>query len=141
MECTTPGFATQQISQFRLEVNQMARLDFELRPGAVSETVEVSAAAVLLNSETTEMGQVIDEKRILEMPLNGRNYLQLAQFTVGALPGGGLGVGARGREEGQFAVVGMQMAQNNVLLDGTDNSSRTSGGPLGFQAQQVKHTR
>jgi hypothetical protein len=138
MECSTAGFATQQISQFRLEVNQIARLDFELNPGAVTETVDVSASAVLLNSETTEVGQVIDEKRILEMPLNGRNYLQLAQFTVGALPGGGLGVGARGREEGQFAVVGMQMAQNNVLLDGTDNSSRTSGGPLGFQAQQVK---
>lgn len=138
IECSAAGFSNQQVPQVRFEVNQIARLDFELKPGAVTESIEVSAAAVLLNSETTEVGQVIDSKRILEMPLNGRNYLQLAQFTAGALPGGGSGTGARGREEGQFAAVGMQMAQNNVLLDGNDNSSRTSGGPLGFQAQQVK---
>lgn len=138
IECAAPGFSNQQLASIRFEVNQAARLDFEMRPGTVSESIEVSASAVLLNSENTEVGQVIDSKRILEMPLNGRNYLQLAQFTAGALPGGGQGTGARGREEGQFAAVGMQMAQNNVLLDGNDNSSRTSGGPLGFQAQQVK---
>jgi hypothetical protein len=138
IECTAPGFAQQQVNEIRLEVNQLARLDFELKPGAVTESIQVSAAAVLINSETTEVGQVIDSKRILEMPLNGRNYLSLAQFTAGALPGGGQGTGARSRDEGQFSAVGMQMAQNNVLLDGNDNSSRTSGGPLGFEAQQVK---
>lgn len=138
VECSSAGFAAQQVEGIRLEVNQVARLDFELKPGAVTESIQVSAAAVLINSETTEVGQVIDSKRILEMPLNGRNYLSLAQFTAGALPGGGPGTGARSRDEGQFAAVGMQMAQNNVLLDGNDNSSRTSGGPLGFEAQQVK---
>ena len=138
IDCSAAGFSNQQVSDVRFEVNQSARLDFELRPGAVTESIEVSASAVILNSETTEVGQVIDSTRILEMPLNGRNYLQLAQFTAGALPGGGQGTGARGRDEGQFAAVGMQMAQNNVLLDGNDNSSRTSGGPLGFEAQQVK---
>lgn len=138
VECSASGFSVQQASEIRLEVNQLARLDFELKPGAVTESIQVSASAVLINSETTEVGQVIDSKRILEMPLNGRNYLSLAQFTAGALPGGGPGTGARSRDEGQFAAVGMQMAQNNVLLDGNDNSSRTSGGPLGFEAQQVK---
>lgn len=138
IDCTAQGFSNQQVASVRFEVNQAARLDFELRPGTVSESIEVSAASVILNSENTEVGQVIDSTRILEMPLNGRNYLQLAQFTAGALPGGGAGTGARGREEGQFAAVGIQMAQNNVLLDGNDNSSRTSGGPLGFEAQQVK---
>jgi hypothetical protein len=138
IESIAEGFGGQQLAEFQLEVSQVARLDFRLQPGTVVESVQVSAAAVLLNSEATEVGQVIDSKRILEMPLNGRNYLQLAQFTAGALPGGGDGTGARGRGEGQFAAVGMQMAQNNVLLDGNDNSSRTSGGPLGFQAQQVK---
>lgn len=136
--CSAAGFSIQQANEIRVEVNQVARLDFELKPGTVTESIEVSASAVLINSETTEVGQVIDSKRILEMPLNGRNYLSLAQFTAGALPGGGPGTGARSRDEGQFAAVGMQMAQNNVLLDGNDNSSRTSGGPLGFEAQQVK---
>ena len=138
VECQAQGFAAQMLKDFRLEVGQTARLDFELKTGSVVESIQVSASAVLINSETSEVGQVIDSKRILEMPLNGRNYLQLAQFTVGVLPGGNIGVGSRARDEGAFAAVGLQIAQNNVLLDGADNSSRTSGGPLGFEAQQVK---
>jgi hypothetical protein len=138
VECSAGGFAAQKISEMRLEVGQTARLDFELKTGTVVESIQVSASAVLINSETSEVGQVIDSKRILEMPLNGRNYLQLAQFTAGVLPGGSIGVGSRARDEGAFAAVGMQIAQNNVLLDGNDNSSRTSGGPLGYEAQQVK---
>ena len=138
IEVAMSGFAAQKVSEVRIETGQTARLDFELKPGTVAESIEVSAASVLINSETSEVGQVIDSKRILEMPLNGRNYLQLAQFTAGVLPGGGQGVGSRARDEGAFAAVGMQIAQNNVLLDGNDNSSRTSGGPLGFEAQANK---
>ncbi|QOY88706.1 TonB-dependent receptor [Paludibaculum fermentans] len=138
VECEASGFAPQKLAEFRLETGQTARLDFELKTGSIAESIEVSASAVLINSETSEVGQVVDSKRILEMPLNGRNYLQLAQFTAGVLPGGGLGVGSRARDEGAFSAVGLQIAQNNVLLDGTDNSSRTSGGPLGYEAQQVK---
>lgn len=138
VECTAQGFAPRQVNELRLEVGQTARIDFELKTGTVIEAIEVFSSGILINSETSEVGQVIDAKRILEMPLNGRNYLQLAQFTAGAQPGGDIGTGARGRDEGQFSAVGLQMAQNNVLLDGNDNSSRTSGGPLGFEAQQVK---
>ena len=117
VECQAQGFAAQMLKDFRLEVGQTARLDFELKTGSVVESIQVSASAVLINSETSEVGQVIDSKRILEMPLNGRNYLQLAQFTVGVLPGGNIGVGSRARDEGAFAAVGLQIAQNNVLLD------------------------
>ncbi len=138
IDCQAPGFTSRVLPEIRLEVGQTARANFELTPGAVAESIQVSASAVLLNTETTDVGQVIDSKRILEMPLNGRNYLQLAQFTVGVLPGGGIGAGSRARDEGAFAAVGMQIAQNNVLLDGNDNSSRTSGGQLGFEAQAVK---
>ncbi|MBM3787948.1 MAG: hypothetical protein FJW30_26670 [Acidobacteria bacterium] len=138
IEASSSGFAPQKLNQLRLETNQTARLDFELKPGSVAESIEVTASAVLLNSETSEVGQVIDSKRILEMPLNGRNYLQLALFTAGVTPGGNLAAGSRARTEGSFAAVGMQIAQNNVLLDGNDNSSRTSGGQLGFESQAVK---
>ena len=138
LEASASGFATQTVNEFRLEVGQTARFNFEMKPGTVVEAVQVSANAVLLNADTTEVGQVIDSKRITEMPLNGRNYLQLAQFTTGVMPGGNSTQGSRARDEGAFAAVGMQMAQNNVLLDGNDNSSRTSGGPLGFEAQAVK---
>lgn len=136
------GFSTVTRDNLKLDVEQIARLDFELKIGAVAETVEVSSAAVLLESETTAMGQVIENKRIVEMPLNLRNYLELARFSVGVLPARSLGRGSRtaGEDgtEGGFIALGQHAYQTNVLLDGVDNSSRASGGPLGFQAQAVK---
>lgn len=134
VEAKATGFAAARVNETRLEVGQTARLDLSLKIGNVSETVEVTAQATLLNSETTDVGQVIDGKRIVEMPLNGRNYLQLAQLTAGVLPAGN----SRTSGEGGFLAFGQHTYQNNVLLDGADNSSRASGGPLGFEAQAVK---
>jgi hypothetical protein len=134
VEAKATGFSAARVNETRLEVGQTARLDLVLKVGNVSETVEIAAQATLLNSETTDVGQVIDGKRIVEMPLNGRNYLQLAQLTAGVLPAGN----SRTSDEGGFLAFGQHTYQNNVLLDGADNSSRASGGPLGFEAQAVK---
>jgi len=134
IEARAGSFAPTRITGVRLEVGQTARLDMTLKIGNVNETVEVSAQSTLLNSETTDVGQVIDGKRIVEMPLNGRNYLQLAQLTAGVLPAGN----SRTSDEGGFLAFGQHTYQNNVLLDGADNSSRGSGGPLGFESQAVK---
>src|SRR5687768_7828431 len=140
--CTAQGFAAAERRDLRLEVAQTMRVDFRMTLGSVSEVVEVSAAATLLQSEKSDVGQVIDGKRILEMPLNGRNYLQLALFAAGVVPSRDQGKGTRhdGEQggEGGFLAAGMHAAQNNILLDGSDNSSRNSGGPLGFQSQAVK---
>ena len=136
------GFAPMTRENLNLDVGQVARVDFELKLGAVAETIEVTAAAALLESETTTMGQVIENQRIVEMPLNLRNYLELAKFSAGVLPARALGRGARtaGEDgmEGGFIGLGQRAYQTNVLLDGVDNSSRASGGPLGFQAQAVR---
>ena len=136
------GFSAVSRDNLKLDVDQVARVDFSLKIGAVAETIEVTAAAALLESETTTMGQVIENKRIMEMPLNLRNYLELAKFSAGVLPARSLGRGARtaGEDgtEGGFVALGQRAFQTNVLLDGVDNSSRASGGPLGFQAQAVK---
>ena len=77
-----PGFATAEVPEIKLDVTQTARVDFALRTGTVTESVEVTAAAALLDSETTTVGQVIDNKRIVELPLNGRNYLDLATLAA-----------------------------------------------------------
>ncbi len=139
---SSEGFAPQELTNLRLEVAQTLRADFKLNVGSVTEIVEVSAAAQLVQSEKTEVGQVIDSKRILEMPLNGRNYLELARFSIGVLPSRSIGKGTRqdGERggEGGILAMGMNAAQTNVLLDGADNSSRNSGGALGFQAQATK---
>src|SRR4030095_166313 len=141
VEAIQAGFAP-QTRELKVDVNQTARVDFTLRLGAVAESIEVTAAAALLESENTSVGQVIEKKRIVGMPLNLRNYLELAQLSLGVQPARSQGYGARtGGEdgtEGGFIAVGQRAYQTNVLLDGVDNSSRASGGPLGFQAQAVK---
>jgi Carboxypeptidase regulatory-like domain/TonB dependent receptor len=134
IEARGRGFAPARAREVRLEVGQTARLDIALKVGDVNETIEITAQGALLNSETTDVGQVIDGKRIVEMPLNGRNYLQLAQLSAGVLPA----LNNRTSDEGGFLAFGQHTYQNNVLLDGADNSSRASGGPLGFEAQAVK---
>ena len=128
------GFANAERTGITLNVQQVARIDFLMQPGALLEQIEVSATAVTLDSETSTVGQVIDNKRIVELPLNGRNYLNLAQLTSGTAPG----VGDRTQAEGGFAASGQHMYQLNILVDGLDNASVASGGPLGFEAQVVK---
>ena len=135
----TEGFAPSTRENLKLDVQQIARVDFTLSVGTVAEIVEVSAAAALLESEQASMGQVIENQRIVEMPLNKRNYLELAQLSVGILPGATVGAGTRpGRDEAGFVGMGMRGYQNNVMIDGIDNGSRAGGGPLGFEAQASK---
>jgi hypothetical protein len=138
MTVQKPGFKPVTRAEIVLEVDQVARIDFVLEVGEVMQRVEVQATALLIQSETTEVGQVIDNKRIVEMPLNGRNYLELAQFAVGVLPARQVGKGSRSaQDDTNYMAVGVHAYQNVVLLDGNDNSSRASGGPLGSEAQAV----
>lgn len=99
VDAAESGFSTQSHPEVKLDVEQVVRLDFILKPGAVPETVEVVAAAALLDSETSTLGQVISNKSIVEMLLNGRNYLGLATLTAGTAPN----VGGRTQSEGGFA--------------------------------------
>src|SRR5262249_45114204 len=118
VEAKANGFAAARVNETRLEVGQTARLDFSLKIGNVSETVEVTSQATLLNSETTDVGQVIDGKRIVEMPLNGRNYLQLAQLTAGGLTAGHK---RPPRGGGLFALSAGPHYKNKVLGRGADH--------------------
>ena len=120
--------------EVKLDVDQVVRLDFILKPGALSETVEVSASAALLDSETATVGQVISNKSIVEMPLNGRNYLNLATLTAGTSPS----VGGRTQSEGGSVAGGAHSYQMNVQVDGLDNNTVYSGGQIGYEAQAVK---
>ena len=72
------GFNTAVRSGIVLETNQQARFDISLKVGALTEEVQVSAAAPLVASENAALGNVVDQKKIVELPLNGRDYLQLA---------------------------------------------------------------
>ena len=134
LEVQKAGFGNAIREQIKLDVEQTARIDFSLKVGATVETIQVSAAAQLLDSETSTVGQVIDNKRIVELPLNGRNFLALALLTAGAVPDSG----GRTSGEGGFSASGQHQYQVNITVDGLDNTTRASGGPLGYEAQAVK---
>lgn len=121
------GFQTVTRSGVELQVAQVARLDFTMRVGNVSEVVEVTGAAPVLETETTELGTVIENKRILELPLNGRNYLQLASLIPGATtngPASSQGQQRMGGARNSFAlnVAGQRVHFNHYSLDGVENT-------------------
>jgi len=104
-----------------LQVNQAARLDIALVIGDVTEQITVSEEASILETETSGRGAVIDSRKIVELPLNGRDYNLLAQLSPGVLPATPRlqSIGFKGA----FNVNGNRAFQNAFLLDGVDNTS------------------
>ncbi len=98
-----------------------ARINFTMDIGAVTEEVTVTAAAPLLETATPAQGQVIDNQKIVDLPLNGRDYIQLALLSAGA------GAVPFGRFN-TFSASGMRANQNNFMLDGVDNNSMQRAG-------------
>jgi hypothetical protein len=83
------GFQTQSVPQLILEVDQNATIKISLKVGAISEAVSVTAEATTLDTRTATLSTVINQKQINDLPLNGRNVLQLMQLTPGTLVGSG----------------------------------------------------
>ena len=75
-----PGFKTVVRNEIELQVQQAARIDIELQDGQVNESIEVQGEAGALATDNATVGTVIENRRIVELPLNGRNYLQLVSF-------------------------------------------------------------
>src|SRR5262249_14105875 len=118
---TAAGFKQQVSSGVTLQVNQAARLDISLSVGDVAEQVTVSEEAPLLETESSARGAVIDGRKIVGLPLNGRDYNQLATLSPGVLP-------STPRLQsidfkGAFNVNGNRAFQNAFQLDGVDNTS------------------
>lgn len=120
------GFRSETSGDLMLQVQQTARLNFSLNVGAVSEKMEVAATAPLLSPEDSTIGQVIDNKRVLELPLNGRNFLQLTALTPGVNTDSSIG-GAPGFQGGQrsrqsITIAGQRNTFNHYTLDGVENT-------------------
>ncbi len=115
------GFKSINRSGVILDVAQLARIDFTLEVGGVTETVEITATAPLLESQSASLGQVVDTRTINDLPLNGRNYLQLAQLSPGVLEPSR---GDRTAASGGFVANGVRAQLTNFNLDGADNNSR-----------------
>ena len=120
-------------AEFTLEVSQVKEVNFRLEVGAASETVDVSGAVPLIDTETSSTGEVIQGRQVTELPLNGRNFTQLALLTPGVTRGdygdqaSGVGNNVETFRNGEtggaaLSVNGLRPQANNFLLDGVDNN-------------------
>ncbi len=128
------GFKT-QVTPITLTVNQVARIDFKMQLGGVSEELTVTAAAPIIDKSTSEISTLIDQKQIENLPLNGRNFTQLATLAPGVnrgIPGsnssgGGSGTDAETFRYSEFggaalSVNGLREQFNNYQIEGIDNN-------------------
>jgi Carboxypeptidase regulatory-like domain/TonB dependent receptor len=114
------GFKKAVSSPVEINVQDRVAVNVALQVGQVSEQVVVTGTAPLLQTETSELGQVVDSKRMANLPLNGRNFAQLALLSAGTAPSE---PGARDEGGFGFSANGARSLQNNFLLDGVDNNS------------------
>ena len=123
IDVTFQGFQAVTTKGVVVDVGAEVVQNFSLRPGSVTQTVEVTAAAPLLESQDASVGQVVDSTSVNNLPLNGRNFTFLAQLSAGVNTPQ---ADTRGNAaSGAFTANGNRPAQNNYLLDGIDNNSDT----------------
>jgi Carboxypeptidase regulatory-like domain len=122
------GFRGTTRSRVELQIQQAARVDFKLEIGALNETVEAVGTAPMLNTSDATIGTVIDSRQVVELPLNGRNFIRLVALSpnVTADYGGASGGGASGRQGGDrttqsFSIAGQRREYNQYTLDGIAN--------------------
>ncbi len=118
------GFQAATQSNVTLQMNQVAKLDFQLQVGNVQTTVEVTASAPVLQTESTLLGQVIDSRTNTTLPLATRNYVQLTLLTAGSVhpDPSSFTNGQTTSSSGRPYVNGNREQANNFILDGLDNN-------------------
>jgi Carboxypeptidase regulatory-like domain/TonB-dependent Receptor Plug Domain len=121
------GFKKAQITQNRIESNLAATIDVTLEVGAISDRVEVVASAARIQADTASLGEVVDREQILNIQLNGRNPLFLAQLKPG-VRGGSLAGFSYGLTTGGFAINGSRDKDNMLYFDGAVAVRTRSGG-------------
>ncbi len=110
---TRDGFQIQEIKGLTLQIDQRARIDVTMTVGSVTERISVTEAAPIVNTESGSIGQVIGNQKIVDLPLNGRNFVQLAALLPNAVIGTSGTTGAS-----VVAVSGGRQSKTEFLLDG-----------------------
>jgi len=113
------GFETTTQMNIHLSLQQRLSVPITLKPGATTETVTVTTEAPLMQTQESSVGQVMDTETIDSVPLNGRNWVYIAQLSAGAVPPSG----SRGTSKGDFNANGQRAEENNFILDGVDNNA------------------
>src|SRR5262249_1955007 len=123
------------LDNITLEVQQTARRDVAMEVGAVGETVTITSVGALLNAENTTVGTVIENKRIVDLPLNGRNFLQLVS-TAPNVSFGFNNAGQAGSRQGgtraqqNISIAGQRSYFNGVTIDGVEKTGVNFNTPV-----------
>ena len=136
VKASLSGFRTVERQAIQVSVDDTTRVDFKMTVGGIEENVTVSGEAPLVETSHATMGITIDQQKVVELPLNGRNFTQLGTLIPGVLaPPSGLGgqtgdatPGGFGATTAGFNVNGMRNQSNNFVMDGTTNNDTFNTG-------------
>jgi hypothetical protein len=125
----TTGFAATEIKDIHIEVGETRTINVTLQVASAQETITVESGQVALDTESTHLGAVVQRDQVETLPLNGRNFAQLALLNAGVAAAGG-GGGQQGGEGGTtgYSSNGQRSSSNNFLVDGIDNNDYQAGG-------------
>ncbi|MBY0375383.1 MAG: carboxypeptidase-like regulatory domain-containing protein, partial [Bryobacteraceae bacterium] len=134
METNLSGFKSSRLSEFTLAVNQTSNMDVVLEVGSLEQSVTVDASAAEIESSTAELGAVVSEKQVVDLPLNGRNFTQLLSLSAGVAPvsvsqnaSGPFGVAVTQGSQFVFPAINGQTNRSNFfMLDGVFNQGMVS---------------
>ena len=132
IEAESAGFKKMIRPRVVVEVNQSLRIDIALEVGTALESVQVTAETPLLQPNSSALGQVVDNRKIVEFPLAGRNTFALISLTAGAQPLGEFGnlpARANAYASGYFSMNGSQPLSNETLIDGVPANAATTNAP------------
>jgi hypothetical protein len=121
LQVTAEGFET-SAANFDLQVGARQRVDVHLKVASVSSSVTTTAEAAQLETDSSEHSQVVAEREIAELPLNGREYSQLVGLSTGVVPSPNQLLGSYLGRDGSFNINGLRSVYTNYLLDGVDNN-------------------
>ncbi|MBM3763542.1 MAG: carboxypeptidase regulatory-like domain-containing protein [Acidobacteria bacterium] len=125
------GFKRFEQKPVLLEVDQTVRVDVSLKPGDTKESITVEGGQTLVNTDTSALGQIVDNKTIIQMPIGARNFMALATLVPGATAGAPGNDVNRSRQEGvSLSVNGQRVEHNNFMLDGVDNNATLFGNAI-----------
>ena len=131
------GFQKQHVNSVNLVVAQQARVDVTLKAGAVTEVVEVTSNAVQLDTDTSAISQTVNQKQVDQLPLNGRNFLNLLFITPGAVETGGEQGSMRQGQGNAISINGGRPESNNYMLDGLANTDPALSTPAVILSQDA----
>ena len=134
LKVTAAGFSTYDQSGIVIQVGNELRVDVKMQIGGVSQTVQVTAAASMVQTEDQSISQVVDRQRTVDLPLNGRQATQLILLTPGTAiaPVGDLATSKNYPSAVTYSVAGAQATNINYLMDGADNNDAFTNVNLPF---------